>query len=79
MKGDHIFHSALRTWAEPPELEPVDEPLTLTEEGVCPYCRVDLDWDGIDDTRAWCSTPGCPYDPTKSEAANRHDWLGGKR
>lgn len=77
MKGLFHLSSALQDWENPPEL-PEAVP-TLPTEGKCPFCKADLEWDGIDDTRAWCTTTGCAYDPSKSEESNRRDWLGGKR
>lgn len=76
MKGDFIFASALREWENPPEL-PEADPMALPDEGVCPFCHEDLTWDGIDDTRAECSTIGCKYDNSKSEEANRRTFLEG--
>jgi len=72
MRGDYIFASAQRDWENPPELEEVKE--ELPDTGVCPHCRKDLAWDGVDDTIAWCATPRCKYDNGISEEANRILW-----
>lgn len=74
MKGDYIFQSAERAWLDPPDHEP--KAPTLPDYGVCPYCRKDLPWDGLDDTKAWCETPGCRYDNGIDEEANRRLWDG---
>ena len=70
--SDHVFRYAQRAWEEPPEIEEVTPEPPLT--GHCPYCRKELAWDGVDDTLAWCETPGCKYDNGISEEDNRRVW-----
>lgn len=70
MRGHFHFESALKEWENPPELPASDDP-ELPELGNCPQCRQPLNWDGIDETVAWCDTPGCKYDNGISEEANR--------
>jgi len=57
-----------------------DEPEapTLPDLGTCPHCRTELAWDGLDDTKAWCPTPGCKYDNGLSETENRRLWQDGQ-
>ena len=46
----------------------------LPDVGTCPYCRKELEWDRVDDTKAWCTTPRCRYDNGVSEETNRRLW-----
>jgi len=68
-KSQAIISAALREFLEPPDDEPLV--LGLPDHGVCPGCRKDLEWDGVDDTVAWCSTTGCEYDRSLTEDENR--------
>lgn len=72
-----VFESAERAWLEPPDDEP--EAPTLPDHGTCPECRKELAWDGKDDTKAWCPTPGCKYDNGLSEEENRRLWKEQKK
>ena len=73
--SDHVFRYAQRSWEEPPEMDDIpDLPEVLPNLGDCPYCRKELAWDGVDDTKAWCETPRCKYDNGISEEDNRRVW-----
>jgi hypothetical protein len=78
MRGEHIFASAQRDWESPPEFEDPKAPI-LPDEGTCPHCRNPLQWDGLDDTKAWCETQGCRYDNGLSEVENRRLWEESKK
>jgi len=78
VNGEHIFQSALKDFLDPPDFDEPDVP-TLPPLGTCPQCRAQLEWDGVDDTKAWCPTPGCKYDNGISEEANRELWKGRNR
>ena len=72
MKGDYIFQSAQREWENPTEFDESEQ--TLHDYGICPHCRAELKWDGLDDTKAWCETKGCRYDNGLGEDENRRLW-----
>lgn len=74
MKGLFHYQNAQRAYEEPEDDDDESEAPTLPDFGICPHCRKDLAWDGLDDTKAWCLTTGCKYDNGISEESNRELW-----
>lgn len=69
MKGDYHFHNAQRAYEEP---DNYNEPPSLPNVGICPYCLVELESDGDE-----ISCPNtfdnedCWYDSSLTEEQNR--------